>query len=738
MKTKYILNILILAIINLVVVACMSTEEEEIDSKELYRIQVGGKCGFINKKGKLVIEPQFDETYWFFGDSVCYAKIGDRKGLINTKGEYVVELDKSIAWIYQFNNGVAPFRTENGKEGIISKTGEIVLPAIYKKVWSDNAKGFVIEDTLGNRGYVSTQGDFIVPCRYDAVNGLNDGLMVVATSNKCGYVDSTGDWVIDSIYDDARAFGDGLARVKINGKWRFIDNRGKVVETLIYDDVLTGFESNRAFVKKGNAIELIDKRGDKIKTINADSVYGFRDGYATFQKNGKYGIIDTTGTVVIHAKYEELSQSNSGLFVFEKNKKQGVVDIKNKTIVEPIHEKVIIEDYFSLIVCVDDNGKRGSYYDRDGNLIWKDMQGSRFVWPEKPKKEDFVKYFDSRLPDLDPIEGIYYVTFNRMAVDRENDHASSKGSESKFYAVIQTPETGEFYAYVIDENNPWGYWVKKFVHIGESNAYAVIKSGESTWAEDGKLILEDPYKFEITLRQGGNSYYNWYVQCEFVKDYPSALVYEQIQKAEWTGTGFAISDGFIATNYHVINGAKTILVKGVNGDMKNAYRGYVVASDREHDIAIIQIVDKNFDNFEDIPYCIGKSIPEVGDKIFVLGYPMTSTMGEDVKLTDGIISSASGYKGDQSMYQISAAVQPGNSGGPLFDDNGNVIGIICAKHADAENANYAVKSSYLLNLCNRSDVDIKPSKNNSINSTSLSKIVKQVQPFVYLVECRSH
>lgn len=738
MTMKKIYHILFVSVFCTIITACTSTnKEEQIESKELYRIQVGGKCGFINERGKLVIEPQFDKAYWVFGDSVCYAEIGERKGLINTDGEFVTELDKSFLWIYQFNNGVATFTTDTGKEGIINKSGEIILPAIYKSIIKDDDNGFIIEDTLGNYGYVSVQGDFIVPCKYDAVSGFKEGLMVVVTNKKYGYVDSTGVWVIDSIYDDARAFVDGLARVKTNDKWRFIDKSGKVVEKLTYDDVLTGFSSSRAFVKMGKTIAMINKDGDKIATIDADSIYGFYDGYSTFQKNGRYGIIDSTGAVVIHTKFEKLSQSYNGLFIFDKHKKKGVVDIKGKVIVEPIHENIFIEDDLCLIICIDDNGEKGIYYDRKGNLIWKDMQGNKFSWPDKPTKEDYVRYFDSKLPDLDPIEGIYYVTFNRMAVNRDNDHASSNGSESKFYAVIRTQGTDEFVACKIDENDPWRYWVKKFVQIGESNAYAIVKNGESSWAEDGKMILEDPYKFEITLRQGGNNYYNWYVKCEFVKDYPSAMVYEQVQKAEWTGTGFAISDGYVATNYHVVNGAKTIMVKGVNGNMDNAYKGYVIASDREHDLAIVQIVDKKFKGFDEIPYSLGKSVPEVGDDIFVLGYPMTKTMGNEVKLTDGIISAASGYKGDNSMYQISAAVQSGNSGGPLFDNKGNVAGIICAKHTDAENANYAIKVSYLLSLIRSSDIGIKL-PNNNIGSKSLSKQVKQIEPFVYLIECNSH
>ena len=303
---------------------------------------------------------------------------------------------------------------------------------------------------------------------------------------------------------------------------------------------------------------------------------------------------------------------------------------------------------------------------------------------------------------------------------------------------MESKNSGDYYAY--DINEPNSCWVKKFVQIGGgSNVYAVVNiETDSKWSEDGKLILEDPYSFDITLRTGGNNYFNRYVKCEFIKDYPSASVYEQVQQVEWSGSGFAIADGYIVTNYHVTTGAKSINIKGVDGDINKKYKGYFVASDKQHDLAIIRIVDKDFKGFGNIPYCIGKSVPEVGDNIFVLGYPMTNTMGKEIKLTDGIISAASGYKGDQSMYQISAAVQPGNSGGPLFDNEGNVIGIVCAKHADAENANYAIKVSYLYSLINSSGLEIKLSDNNKIKSESLSKKAKQVKPFVYLVECSSH
>lgn len=233
-----------------------------------------------------------------------------------------------------------------------------------------------------------------------------------------------------------------------------------------------------------------------------------------------------------------------------------------------------------------------------------------------------------------------------------------------------------------------------------------------------------------------NNYYTIFIHCEFTKDYPESAFYDKIQQAEWTGSGFALGDGYIATNYHVIEGAKNISIRDIN-DEGVAYKGYTVATDKVHDLAIVKIVDSKYSGGNSIPYTIGKSSPKVGDEIFVLGYPLVSTMGTEIKLTNGIISAASGYKGDNSSYQISAAVQPGNSGGPMLDMEGNVVGIVSAKHMEAESAGYAVKIQYLLSLIKDSNIDIKLSNNSKVKNKKLSKKVVQIKPYVYLIECSS-
>ena len=703
--------------------------------KELYRINVSGKYGFINEKGDIIIEPMYDKAYFLFGDSVCYAEMGDRKGLIDPTGKFVVELSEDISWVWKFSNGSTSCRGVDNKYGIIRKDGIMLLEMVYKNIFMDGKEGYIVEDTNGNMGYVNQMGEFIVPCRYDAVNGFNEGLMVVATGNKCGYVDIMGQWVIDSIYDDARAFGNGLARVKLNDKWMFIDKKGNIIENLNYDEILTGFSNNRAFVKNGDSILMIDKNGNEICEVIVDSVYGFEEGYATFKSNGKFGKLDTTGAIVIPAKFDNIFGFSNGLAVFNQNGKQGLVDTAGNIIIKA-SDDIVLLDNMSLIFAEDNDGTiTDTWYDKKGNLIWKDMP--KKYLPNKPTKNDFIEYFDSRMAELDPIEGIYYTTYKTYYQNRENPNISGLNkTKSEYYAVIKDEEIGGFVAIFVDNSENRWRWVNKFERIGESNTYAIRKiDQDNEFSSEGKVILEDPFEFGFRLEQGHNNYYNFFISYEFVKDYPPISVYEQIQKAEWTGTGFAIADGYIATNYHVTNGAKTINIKGINGDMKESYKGYVVASDKENDISIIRIVDKDFESLGTIPYTIGKTNTEVGDEIFVLGYPMTETMGEEIKLTDGLISATTGYKGSETMYQISAAVQPGNSGGPLFNSDGAVIGIVCAKHEGAENANYAVKVSYLYNLINSSNLGIDILGNDKVKSKKLSKKVKKLRNYVYLIEC---
>ena len=255
------------------------------------------------------------------------------------------------------------------------------------------------------------------------------------------------------------------------------------------------------------------------------------------------------------------------------------------------------------------------------------------------------------------------------------------------------------------------------------------------WYMGDKTISEDLY---ISFEQGLMKiiWTNGMSEQIYLKLYPTVETdFTTGYIGSSSGTGFAISEnGYIVTNQHVIQGAKSLKVRGIKGDFSKTYNAEIVIDDKNNDIAILRINDSEFTTLGPPPYKLKNTLSDVGTSVYALGYPLRATMGDEVKLTNGIISSKTGFQGDITTYQISVPVQLGNSGGPLFDSNGNVIGIINAKHVGAENASYAIKTNYLLNLIQVMNTPPTIPTNNSISNKSLSDQVKFVKEFVYIIE----
>lgn len=243
------------------------------------------------------------------------------------------------------------------------------------------------------------------------------------------------------------------------------------------------------------------------------------------------------------------------------------------------------------------------------------------------------------------------------------------------------------------------------------------------------LIGFDNLKMDVKIGDETVSYLQMYPTAQ------SSVSLGESVTATWTGTGFAIGNGYIVTNTHVAADAKTISIKGVKGDMNTSFTAEIVATDKVNDLAIIRINDPNFKGFGAIPYAVQQRMADVGEDVFVLGYPLTQALGNEIKLTNGIISSRTGYQGNISTYQMSAPVQPGNSGGPMFDNKGNVIGIVVAGVPGAENVGYAIKTSYLKILIESAGINIQFPANNTISALSLAEKVKRVKDYVFYIEC---
>ena len=202
--------------------------------------------------------------------------------------------------------------------------------------------------------------------------------------------------------------------------------------------------------------------------------------------------------------------------------------------------------------------------------------------------------------------------------------------------------------------------------------------------------------------------------------------------SKFGGSGFALTaNGYIATNYHVIKGSDSLYVQNAAGD---SYHAKVVYTEPAYDIAILKIDDESFTGLPNIPYNFRRGASSVGEDVYTAGFPSDS-----IVYGRGYLSSANGYNGDTVAYQVSLPVNPGNSGGPLLDTKGNLIGMISSKQTQTEGAAFAVKSRYLFKVAQRltkdsTDNKISLNSKNTLMSLSKSQQFEKVKNYVFLVK----
>lgn len=197
------------------------------------------------------------------------------------------------------------------------------------------------------------------------------------------------------------------------------------------------------------------------------------------------------------------------------------------------------------------------------------------------------------------------------------------------------------------------------------------------------------------------------------------------------GTGFLIDKkGYLITNAHVLKG-KGVVVNNNGQDLSAT----IVYKDDTSDLALLKIDDENYKPAGSLPYAVKKNNFDLGAEVYTLGYPR-----DIIVYNSGYISATAGHDGDTSSLQISLPANPGNSGGPVLNKNGEIVGILSTREKQAEGVVFAVKAKgiyQLLDELKKNDTtyqNIKLPTSSELKNMDREQQIKHVQDFVYQVK----
>jgi len=245
----------------------------------------------------------------------------------------------------------------------------------------------------------------------------------------------------------------------------------------------------------------------------------------------------------------------------------------------------------------------------------------------------------------------------------------------------------------------------------------------------------NPAKLELLDRQLGQEDYKVNVLTKRINSAEAAATPESFGIG---GTGFLIDGkGYLLTNYHVVKNANKIVVQNPLGE----YNARIIQVDAQTDLALLKIEDTSYHAFNGLPYGMSKAGGELGEEVFTLGYPRP-----EIVYNKGYLSAETGFRGDTTTFQLTIAANRGNSGTPVLNNDGEVIGIVSSTEQNAQGMVFAVRSKDIFQALDAMRADSSLQKTDSLLShmripltSSLKGLdrlhqIKRIEDYIFIVK----
>lgn len=322
---------------------------------------------------------------------------------------------------------------------------------------------------------------------------------------------------------------------------------------------------------------------------------------------------------------------------------------------------------------------------------------------------------------------------HQLFLEQLSAHADRKALKQTLAAIADEYEAADQPPAVKRDTVIAALWNKFKINSLVAASVAIIAVFSTLWLSGYYKTIETTTSNYSALRRDMNTVKrNVNAQNAVINSINSERRKGNESESHFGATGFMISaNGYVVTNYHVVKDADSVHLQNIEGE---AFRADVLYIDPANDLALLHIADSTYKPQKSAPYTFKETTSAIGEEVFTIGFPR-----DDMVYGQGYLSSQTGYAGDTTAYQISIPVNPGNSGGPVLDSRGNVIGIISGKQTGLDGASFAIKTEALLKSISAIPQDslsdkLVISKKNTLQGLARTEQVRRVQDYVYMVK----